>query len=47
MILAVVDGIFCNCVEKPDKVGTSTEFEPVTSDSDAREPVNPDSDAML
>jgi len=31
MILAVVEGIFCNCVEKPDKVGTSTEFEPVTS----------------
>ena len=31
MILAVMDGIICNCVEKPDKVGTSTEFEPVTS----------------
>ena len=30
MILAVVDGIFCNC-EKPAKVGTLTEFEPVTS----------------
>ena len=31
MILAIVDGIFCNCAEKPAKVGTSTEFEPVTS----------------
>ena len=31
MILAVVDGTFFNCVEKPDKIGTSTEFEPVTS----------------
>ena len=24
-------GNFCNCVEKPEKVRTSTEFEPVTS----------------
>ena len=31
MILAIMDAIFSNCVEKPEKFRTSTKFEPVTS----------------
>ena len=31
MIFAVINAIFCNCVEKPEKFRTSTGFEPVTS----------------
>ena len=31
MIFAVINAIFCNCVQKPEKFRTSTGFEPVTS----------------
>ena len=31
MIIAVMNTILSNCVDKPEKVRTSTGFEPVTS----------------